>query len=82
MIFDGVVNEAQRRSDGRPEESRGEEDSGADGESSDVAPGLVVNSEPAVDAIPNTLPIADFKEAVNEAVYPAFDFNFNRTQYS
>ena len=75
VIFDGVVTEAQRRHDVRPEEPRGEEDSGADDECSDVAPWLVVNAEPAVDAIPNTLPIADFKEGVDEAVYPVFDFN-------
>ena len=56
-----------------PEESRGEQDAAADDENSSVAPWLVVSAEPAVHAIPHSLPIADFEEAVDEAVYPTFD---------
>ena len=56
-----------------PEESRDEEDAAADDENSSVAPRLVVGTQPAVHAIPHTLPIADFEKSVDEAVYPTFD---------
>ena len=73
MVLHGVMDDTQRRHDVRPEESCGEECATADYESSHVAPWLVVNAEPAVDTVPNTLPVADFEEGVDEAVYPVIE---------
>ena len=68
--FEGKFRTSIKRTRSGPEESCDEEDAAADDESSDVAPRLVVNTEPAVDAVPHSLPIADFEEGVDEAVYP------------
>ena len=75
MIFYWVMNKAHRWHYVGPKESCEKENRAANEEGSDVAPWLVVSAEPAVDAIPQTFPIADFKESIYKTVCPMFDIN-------
>ena len=65
VTLDSIVKKSQRRHDVGPKESGDEQDTAADYESSDVAPGFVKVREPTVNTIPYTLPIADFKDGVD-----------------
>ena len=65
VVLDGIVKKTQRRHDVGPKESCDEQDTAADYEGSDVAPGFVKVREPTVNTIPYTLPIADFEYGVD-----------------
>ena len=63
------MNKAHWRHDVGPKESCDKENTAAYEKSSNIAPWHVMSTEPAVNAIPHTLPVTYFKEGIDYAVY-------------